>query len=256
MMNLTITPLLRSCAAFLLASATLLPPAAADDHSTEKYQVNVPPSADLTYAIKARQSGISLDGEARVHWQSGHAKFLTSTETRAMLLGKILDTKSEGAIDEFGLAPLSFTEKRFRKDATTANFHRDSKIISFSGSNDTYPIKGGEQDRNSAIWQLISVARAAPAKFKPGSDWTFFVVGQRDAEAWTFRVAKRERISTPLGELDTVRVLKAPPADQKGQQVDIWLAPSMEWYPARIRYTEPDGDFIEQTLVSIVKKPA
>ena len=227
----------------------------AEEHQTEKYKVNVPPSADLNYAIKAKQSGIALDGEARVHWHSASGKFIASTETRAMLLGKILDTKSEGAIDEFGLAPVSFTEKRFRKDATSANFHRDSKTIDFSASPETYAIKGGEQDRNSAIWQLVSVARAAPEKFKPGSTWTFFVVGQRDAEAWSFRVTKLEKISTPHGELETVRVVKAPPPDQKGQQVELWLAPGMEWYPARIRYTEADGDFIEQSLATVTKKP-
>lgn len=236
--------------------ALLLPlSSGAEEHQTEKYRVNVPPSAELNYAIKARQSGIALDGEARVVWQSSGGKFVTSTETRAMLLGKILDTKSEGSIDQYGLAPVSFTEKRFRKEATSANFHRERKTIDFSASPETYAIKGGEQDRNSAIWQLVSVARAAPEKFKVGSRWTFFVVGQRDAETWRFRVTKLEKISTPYGELNTVRVVKAPPPDQKGQQVELWLAPGLEWYPARIRYTEPDGDFIEQSLATVNRKP-
>jgi hypothetical protein len=250
---MTLLPL-RMAAAILLALSLPLT-SHAEEHQTEKYRVNPPPSAELKYAIKAKQSGITLDGEALVHWQAANGKFLTSTETRAMLLGKILDTKSEGVIDDFGLAPVTFTEKRFRKDATTANFHRDSKSIDFSASQETYAIKGGEQDRNSAIWQLVSVARAAPEKFKPGSTWTFFVVGQRDAETWSFRVTKLEKINTPHGQLDTVRVVKAPPPDQKGQQVELWLAPGMDWYPARIRYNEPDGDFIEQSLATVTKKP-
>jgi hypothetical protein len=45
----------------------------------------------------------------------------------------------------------------------------------------------------------------------------------------------------------------APP-DSKGQHLDIWLAPSMEWYPVRLRYTDSDTEFIEQTLQKITKK--
>lgn len=219
-----------------------------------KYKINVPPSADLTYVIKAKQSGIPLDGSAHVTWIAGDGKFSLVTETRAMLLGKILDAKTEGEIDGFGLAPAVFTEKRFRKDPTTVSFNRETKTISFSASSQTYPLAGGEQDRNSAIWQLIAVARAAPAKFKPGSEWIYFVAGPRDAEPWTFKVIKKEKLDTPLGELNTVHLIKSTAPDAGKQRIDIWLAPSLEWYPVRLRYTDPDEDYIEQTLTSVTKK--
>jgi hypothetical protein len=247
---------LRTAAALGLAYCIFAAPVSAQERAATKYKINVPPSADLRYAVKAKQSGLSLDGEAQVKWSAGGNKFLLVTEMRAMLVGKILEAKSEGAIDEYGLAPVSSTEKRFRKDATTATFDRTSKTISFSASNVTYPIKGGEQDRNSAIWQLISVARGAPAKFKPGSEWKFFVAGQHDADPWTFKILKQEKIKTPLGDLNTVRLSKGTNSNDKSQQLDIWLAPSLEWYPVRLRYTDPDQDFIEQTLVSITKKPS
>jgi hypothetical protein len=219
-----------------------------------KYKFNLPPSAELDYAVTARQSGFSLDGKAHVSWQAAAGKFLLDTEVRANLLGRILDAKTEGAVDDFGLAPATFTEKRFRKDPVTATFNRETKTIGFSQSDASYPIKGGEQDRNSAVWQLIAVARASQGKFKPGSEWPLFVVGGRDAEPWIFKVLKHERIKTPLGELETTHVLKTTQDSNNHQQVDIWLAPSAEWYPARIRYTEPDGDFIEQTLTNVAKK--
>jgi hypothetical protein len=229
-------------------------PAHAADHAATGYKVNVPPSADLNYAIKSRQSGISLEGNSQVQWRSDTKQFTVTSEARAMLLGKILDSKSEGGIDAHGLAPVSFTEKRFRKEATTTTFDRGAGTIRFSSSTQTYPIKGGEQDRNSAIWQLIGVARAAPAKFKPGSEWKFFVAGQRDADPWTFKVVGREKIRTPLGDMDTLHVEKAPPAGSHEQRVDIWLAPKQEWYPVRLRYSETDGDFIEQTVEQIDRK--
>ena len=234
--------------------ALLALPLAAEEYTAAKQRTNLPPTADLGYMIRAKQSGFAVEGEAHLKWTAGEGRYQIATETRAMLLGKILDAKSEGSVDDYGLAPISFTEKRLRRDATTTIFNRETKSISFSSSAQHYALKGGEQDRNSAIWQLIAMARAVPSKFKEGAEWTFLVAGQRDAEPWTFRVAKQEKLGTPYGELDTWRIIKAPPPDQKGQQVEIWLAPGLEWYPARIRYTDPDGDYIDQSLATVTKK--
>lgn len=214
-------------------------------------KIDLPPSANLNYAVRAEQSGLSLGGTTTIKWQTADGKFSIATETRASLLGKIIEGKTEGSIDKYGLAPLSSSEKRFRKDTTTATFDRDADLIRFDASDETYPIHGGEQDRNSAIWQLIALARATPAKFKPESKWHMFVVGPRDADPWTFEVIDTEDIQTPMGNLKTVHLLKAPLPDKKEQRIEIWLAPSLEWYPVQLRYTEPSGDLIEQKLTSI-----
>lgn len=241
--------------ATVVAAPCCLPPvaAAADQPAGIVQKISLPPSADLHYKIKAQQSGLTIDGTGQVQWQATNGKFSVSSESRASLFGKVLEAKSVGEVDQFGLAPVTFSDKRFRKDPTTTTFDRQSKTISFSASAATYPIKGGEQDRNSVIWQLISVARGAEGKFKPGSEWRFFVAGQRDAEPWIFKVVKSEKLRTPLGEVNAVHIVRAPPPDAKGQQLDIWLAPAMEWYPARLRFTDPDGEYIEQTLESIAK---
>ncbi len=224
-------------------------------HTALYRKTNPAPSADLYYAINAQQSGLSLKGEALLTWRSNISSntYSIDTETRAALLGKIVESKSEGAIDRFGLAPTTFTEKRWRKQPTTTSFNRSDKAIHFSGATETTPLLGGEQDRNSAIWQLIAVARANAAAFKPNSSWDFFVAGPRDAEPWIFKVLKEERLSTALGEQRTIHINRAPPPDAKGQHLDIWLAPAREWYPVKIRFTDGDGDFIEQTLESIGK---
>jgi hypothetical protein len=228
------------------ASTAAVPPA--------KIKINPAPSADLHYSVKARQSGLVINGDTLMQWSASGKSYSIATETRAMLVGKILNEKSEGAIDDYGLAPAAFTETRFRKGPATASFNRQTNTISFTESPQTYPIKGGEQDRASAMWQLISMARAAPAKFKPGSSWTFFVAGQRDADPWTFKIGKQEKLKTALGNVNALHVVKVPVSGAKGQQLDIWLAPSMEWYPVRLRMAESDGEYIEQNLEKIAKK--
>jgi len=226
---------------------------APDDHPAVKRAFDLPPSADLTYSISARQRGFTLNGDATLTWRAGDGKYSVSAESRVALLGKLTENRSHGVIDSYGLAPLEFYEKRFRKDPVTTTFDRDSRTISFVNGKQTYQIKGGEQDRVSISWQLMAVARAAKDKFKPGTEWQFFVVGPRDADPWTFRVVGREKVQAgaAIGTVDTVHVLREPPPGSKDQTLDIWLAPSQEWYPVKLRFTDNDRDYIEQTMERI-----
>ena len=218
-----------------------------------KRAVELPPSADLAYDLNAQQKSIGLKGDALITWRAGDGKYDVNVEARVALLGKLNEYRSQGAVDAYGLAPDTFTEKRYRKDATTTTFVRDENVISFSGAKLPYVMKGGEQDRASVTWQLASVARAAgEAKFKPGSEWTFIVAGRRDAEPWTFKVIKQEKIRTGMGELDTIHV-KREPRDSRGDSVEVWLAPGQEWYPVKIRF-EDERDTIDQTVKSITRK--
>lgn len=240
-------------ASFLAVSLVAL---TSEANAATRHKVNLPPSAELDYKIKAKQKGIPIEGEAVIRWQAAPNRFSATNEARAMLVGKILHAKTEGVVDAYGLSPRSFTEKRFRKEATTTSFDRADKKITFTGSDQSYPIKGGEQDRSSAVWQLISIARAAPAKFRPGASLSFVVAGQRDADQWTFKVVEQEKIRTPLGELNTVHISRLAPPDSKDQHLDIWLAPALEWYPARLRFSDTNGDYIEQTLQKVSKIPS
>jgi len=236
-----------------LALSVMAPVHASNAENTVKTAFQLPPAAELQYSIKAKQSGISLGGSASVKWLVSNHSYQILTETRAMLFGKILDASSVGNIDDFGLAPEKFVEKRFGKPATTTGFNRDNKTISFTASAETYVMKGGEQDRTSATWQLVAQARAAGEKFKPGSEWKMFVAGRRDAEEWTFKVVASEKITTSMGELKTIHISKAPPPDSKDQTLDIWLSPEMEWYPVRLKFSDANGEYIDQTLESVTK---
>ena len=213
------------------------------------------PSADLDYTIEARQRGFTLPGEALISWRADTAKYSVQADTKSPLLGKIVENRSEGAVDNYGLAPVQFSEKKMRKQATNTAFNRETKTIGFTDGKLTYPLVGGEQDRASAAWQLVALARATPDKVVPGAAWTFFVAGTHNGEPWTFKVLKREKVTLggTLGEVEAVHILRAPPEGDKGQTLDIWLAPSLEWYPVRLRFTDND-DFVEQRLSKITKR--
>ncbi len=220
-------------------------------------EINLAPSAELHYAIKAKQKGIPVSGDASVKWQlsslNDTQSYSVITETRVILFGKILDASSFGHIDSHGLAPDKFVEKRFGKSESTTRFDHSTKTIRFTESTQTYTIKGGEQDRTSATWQLVALARTAADKFVPGSEWKMFVAGRRDAEDWSFKVTGVEKVVTPMGEFSAVHFIKAPPPDSKDQQLEIWLAPKLDWYPVRLKFSDADGDNVDQMLDSIRK---
>lgn len=220
--------------------------------------INPPPSAELSYQIKSSQKGIPISGEATVQWtftssEENKKSYRISSSTRVPIFGRILSTSSEGNINEQGLAPVLFKEKRLRKAESHTRFDRDSKLISFSDSDLHYPIKGGEQDRLSATWQLVTLLRSQRQPLKLGQEWHFFVAGLKDADPWRFTLLEFSKQRTALGELEVIHLLKAPHADAQGQRVELWLAPELDFYPVRISFHDANGDNLEQKLLGIKK---
>lgn len=249
----------KSVVALLAASiifplAALAAPAADAGHTSAKRAFNLPPSADLTYAVKAKHSGLTLSGNSRVRWTAEGKRYDVAIETKANLLGTMLASHSEGAVNEFGLAPQLLTEKRFRKPPHTVTFGQADRTIRFSESATTYPIKGGEQDRTSITWQIVSIARGAPKKVRTGAEWTFFVAGRKEAESWTFRVIGQETLRTPMGEVTAIHISKLPSQSREQQQLDLWLAPAMEWYPVRMLFSDSNGVTVDQVVQNMVKR--
>ena len=62
-----------------------------------KRAVDLPPSADLSYTIKARQKGFSLGGDAVVNWRLTGSKYSFHSDTKAALFGSLIgDPKAIG----------------------------------------------------------------------------------------------------------------------------------------------------------------
>lgn len=219
-----------------------------------KYATNLPPSAKLEYAIRASIKGLILDGTGFINWEKSNGKYKLLSETRTALTGTLLSEKSEGTQDQSGLSPESFFIKRFRKDGLTTQFDRTAQKLIFTGNPTPLALHGGEQDRLSVMWQLLSAARAAPAQFKPGARFSFIVAGSHDAEPWVFEVKQMQRLRTGLGDLDALQLIRVPEQNTTASRTEIWLAPALEWFPVRLRISENNGDYVEQSLESLEKK--
>lgn len=225
-------------------------PAAAENMAAVRYAVSPPPPAALKYDVQALREGQKVYGSGTIRWQTDGNSYRVSGEA-GVLFFTVLNFSSEGLLDADGIAPVLYTEKRFRKAATNTHFQRERNSISFSASTASYPRHGGEQDRASVIWQLAGIGRGDSARFAPGAEIDLFVAGVRDAETWRIRVIGQESIALPAGATVAWHVLRVPRAGSFEQQLDIWLDPQREWYPVRLRYTDNNGDYLDMAASEI-----
>ncbi len=222
--------------------------------AAQAYKVDLPPSARLDYDVEALVKGQKWHGGGTFRWEAGADSYSVSGEAgTSLLLVKItvLNFRSEGRINQFGIAPVLYSEKPRNKSLTQTHFQHDNGRISFSASERTYPYQGGEQDRASVMWQIAGIGRAEPARIVPGAEIDVFVAGARDAEPWRIRVLGQEEITTAAGKTAAWHLVRAPRQKSFDQTVEFWLAPQQEWYPVRIRYTSPNGDSLDMTLAGI-----
>ncbi|MGB7480200.1 MAG: DUF3108 domain-containing protein [Burkholderiaceae bacterium] len=218
-------------------------------------RIDPPPSVALKYDVEAWREGQRVYGHGSIEWQTDGSSYRIAGDA-GILFFSLLSFSSEGAIDEFGVAPVLYHEKRFRKSSTNTHFQRQKQIISFSASTATYPRQGGEQDRASVIWQLAAIGRGDPERFAASADIDLFVAGVRDAESWRIHVVGLESIEVDGDKMQAWHVVRAPRPGSYDQKIDIWLAPAHEWYPVKLRYTETSGDYLDLLLTGIRRPQA
>ncbi len=215
------------------------------------YRIDLPPSAELKYDVqKTPFEGQPTYGSGTINWQVKGDRYTVDGDFGVLFI-TALRFKSLGTIEDVGIVPELYSEKRFRKSETNTHFHRERNTISFSASTKTYPRVGGEQDRASIIWQLAGIGRGDTAQFVPGAAIELVVAGTRDAEPWQIQIIGLEDIQIDGQTISAWHVARAPRARSHDQKLDIWLAPQLQWYPVRLRYTEPNGDYLDMTLTGL-----
>lgn len=231
-----------------------MPPSQATDEAAppaaSAYRIDPPPSAVLNYLVQAIKAGQTTYGQGKITWNS-NGRAYTVTGEASVLFFTVLNFQSEGEFDGYGVAPVLYAEKRFRRSETNTHFNRERNAISFSASTLSYPRKGGEQDRASVVWQLAGIGRGNHDKFLPDMEFEIVVAGTKDVDVWRIRVVGEEDTEVDAGKLRTWHVVRAPRQGSYDQKIDIWLAPQNEWYPVKIRYTEMNGDYLDLSLSSV-----
>jgi hypothetical protein len=223
------------------AGTASAPAAASAPHAAAGVKFSVPPSGELQY--DTFYNGVR-NQPGTIHWTSNAQSYEMVVSVPLPFVGTFVYS-SHGRIDAFGLAPDQYIEKRGRRPEDVAIFNRTDKNIAFTRTPITLPLPDGAQDRFSMVMQLASLVRGDPAAYKPGVTRQFFVVDNNSGENWPVETIGDETIRTAQGYLETRHFKRLPRHDGDLRRIDVWLAPSLGWLPARIMQTEPNGTQFE-----------
>lgn len=164
------------------------------------------------------------------------------------LLGEARRT-SRGEVTAQGLRPLEYTDKRPGRDMMRALFDWQSGTLTLQAKGETSsrPIPEHAHDRLSSFFDA--------AFNRPGRQPIVQnVTDGRGISNYVYMNAGRERVSTPAGEFDTLKLVKQKdgPDDREGE---IWLAERLSGLPVRVRITDKDGTSVEQVATRIATSP-
>lgn len=206
--------------------------------------VQLPPPARLSFEVTGQAKRFDYHASAELLWQHDGHGYALRQQIKAFLIGTRTQTSS-GQVTAAGLVPQRFVDQSRREKS--AEFDFPAGEARFTPAAAPAPIAPGAQDRLSVFFQLSALLAAAPERYPQGSEISFTTVGSNDAERWTFCVHETETLELPLGALPALR-LERLPRHAGDQQAALWLAPSLDYLPARIRLTQANGDFADLRL--------
>lgn len=228
-------------------------PDAAPRQGLRRYKVNLPPSATFDMTVdRVDADGTKWTGSASMTWHTDGSRYSASVEAGVSVLItriNLLVLRSEGEIDDYGIAPVTATEKRARRAETATHFNRAEGTITFSASERSYPLLVGAQDKATVPFQLGGIGRADVNQF--GSDIDIQVGEEKEATIFRFQLIGEEEIETSSGKVVTWHLSRPPRPGSYSSRLDIWLAPGLNWYPIQIRNTEASGALTTQTVSNI-----
>jgi len=201
-----------------------------------------PPSAELRYEVSGQAKGFGYSAQGSLSWRREGPNYEARMELAMPLLGKRVQT-SRGSIGPDGLRPTRFAD--LRKGERAAHFEAEARRIRFSNNAPDAEWLPGAQDRLSLFLQLGGLLRAQPRQ--TGDVLSFQVAGVGDAEVWRFEVGPLETLSLPAGQIEA-RLLRRAARQPHDTTVEVWLAPSMNHLPVRLRITQENGDVADQRL--------
>jgi hypothetical protein len=208
-----------------------------------------PLAAKITLYYDVKMAGISLaEGVERLE-QDGKT-YRISSEVRgkgivASLYRGAIKRSVHGTIAPHGLRPDEYQDQRGDREATRARFDwgKQTLVLTHDGNSETRPMPAEAIDRLSFFYQFAFTPL-------PARDLHYTAVDGKGTTQFNFLSGVREKLDTPLGELDTVKLTKQRDGTDD-KLTEVWLAPALHYLPVRVLVTETNGNQADQMISRI-----
>jgi hypothetical protein len=203
----------------------------------------------ITLYYDVQMGGISLAEGIETLEQDGktyqiHSEAKGKGIVAALYKGAIKRTV-HGTISREGLRPLEYEDQRGDRQPTRAVFDWRNKVVALTndGKTDNHDMPANANDRLSYLYQYAF----APL---PKGDIDVTAVDGKGMTHFHFLAGVKEKLATPLGELDTVKLVKQRDGPDD-KETEVWLAPSLHYLPVRILIVETNGNRADQMISRI-----
>jgi len=205
----------------------------------------IPSRAEVKYRL--RIGGI-LIGEGFGVFQQDGKTYSVVMESRTVGIAALyrlhIRSEARGKVTAEGLRPLSFVETRNGRFRRSASFDWAAGQLELTDGDKKQTVQ-----LRSNTWDIASLACAFSFARPDGKDAQLYMTDGRRLTEYKYSVVGRERLVTPLGELDTVHVKKILEGDDK-RGFDAWLAVDRHFLVVRARATEKSGIAFDWTVES------
>lgn len=201
-----------------------------------------PVRVELSYDIL--RNGTTIAEVSYLLQHDGRNYHITETSKGRGLLALRGTTRrtSQGVVAAEGLRPTEFIDERTGRNTARATFDWHGKTITlqYKGEPRTEPLPEQAHDRLAFIFDF------AFAPLRRGAV-AFDLLDGRGLSRHVYAPAGRERITTPLGEFDTVKFVRGT----EEERTEIWLADALSYLPLRILVMEKNGTRYDQVTTKI-----
>jgi hypothetical protein len=215
-----------------------------------------PPSTRLSYNFEGYSMG-PVYGSAKVEWLREGSRYQVRLEVRVPPLGG-RRMVSDGQLGPLGLAPRRYDEEtdRLFHDTARVSVHFEPDRIQLANGKVNDPIPG-VQDTASQFVQMTWLFLSKPELLQAGRVVEFPLALPRRIGRWTYDVREPVDLQLPFGTIKAYH-LEPRPTSRRGKEwlVDIWIAPSLQYLPARITLRQDAENYGELTLKSLPQQAA
>lgn len=219
--------------------------------SGEAVPATVPRGATLQYQARGSLEGVAAEGPITLSWRRAADFYEADWESSRPALASIR-LSSIGLLGPQGLVPVQAGPRT--GGAEPIRFDYAGRTVHLVPPAPQAPLTPGTQDELSAIVQVGAWLAADPDRFAPGQTFELPTASRQAVQPARWLVEGRETI-TALGDkpIDVVKLTRLaldPSGVSASARIEVWLAPALDYLPARVRLNWPDGSALDATATS------